>query len=108
MPICFDLDGTLGFFGGGFVLLRQALGDLWEREPSATDLAQCHGSTDWEIVDQLHAQRFGQALSEDGYRAYDQACLARFEQAFHPAARAPEVFHGLVAGLTDLVANFRT
>ena len=103
MPLCFDLDGTLGFFGGGYLLLRAALGDLWDTEPTAEELARCHGSTDWEIVGQLHTQRFGQPLTEEGYLDYDQACLARFSAAFGPQGRAPDIFHGLVAGLTQLV-----
>jgi phosphoglycolate phosphatase-like HAD superfamily hydrolase len=103
MPICFDLDGTLGFFGGGYVLLREALGELWHQEPSAEELGQCRGSTDWEIVDQLHAQRFGGPLTEAGYQAYDQACLARFVATFRPEVRVPDVFHGLVAGMTQLL-----
>ena len=103
MPLCFDLDGTLGFFGGGYLLLRAALGDLWGQEPTAEELALCSGSTDWEIVGQLHAQKFGQALTEADYQAYDQACLARFSAAFCPQGRTPDVFHGLVAGLTHLV-----
>ena len=27
MPICFDLDGTLGTFSSGYLLLREALGE---------------------------------------------------------------------------------
>jgi phosphoglycolate phosphatase-like HAD superfamily hydrolase len=103
MPICFDLDGTLGTFDGGFHLLRAALGDLWQREPTVEDLGRCHGSTDWEIVGQLHQLRFGQRLTEAGYHAYDRACLARFSAEFSPGGRAPEVFRGLVAGLTHLL-----
>ena len=103
MPLCFDLDGTLGFFGGGYLLLRAALGDLWGQEPTAEELARCSGSTDWEIVGQLHTQRFGQTLTEAGYLAYDQACLARFAAEFHALGRAPDIFQGLVTGLTRLV-----
>lgn len=103
MPLCFDLDGTLGFFGGGYVLLREALGELWGREPSAEDLAQCSGSTDWEIVEQLHARRFGQPLSEAAYSAYDRACLARFSATFCPEGRSPTVFQGLVLGMNQLL-----
>jgi phosphoglycolate phosphatase-like HAD superfamily hydrolase len=103
MPLCFDLDGTIGSFGGGYVLLRQALGDLWGTEPTAEDLRACAGSTDWEIVDELHRKRFGRPLPEDMYRTYDQACLRRFRAAFHPEGRSPMVFRGLVAGMARLV-----
>jgi phosphoglycolate phosphatase-like HAD superfamily hydrolase len=99
----FDLDGTLGSFGGGYVLLRQALGDLWGAEPSADDLRGCSGSTDWEIVDELHRKRFGSPLTLEGYEAYDRACLNRFQGAFHPEGRHPEIFQGLVEGMTRLV-----
>ena len=103
MPICFDLDGTLGFFGGGYLLLREALGELWQRQPSLEELGQCQGSTDWEIVGQLHALRFGAAMTEAHYRTYDQACLSRFRAAFSPQGRVPDIFHGLVAGMTELL-----
>jgi phosphoglycolate phosphatase-like HAD superfamily hydrolase len=103
MPLCFDLDGTIGSFGGGYVLLRQALGDLWGEEPSADELRGCSGSTDWEIVDELHRKKFGAALSIEGYEAYDRACLNRFQSAFHPEGRRPEVFQGIVEGMTHLV-----
>lgn len=103
MPLCFDLDGTLGSFGGGYVLLRQALGDLWGDEPTAEDLKACSGSTDWEIVDELHRKRLGQPLSEETYQVYDQACLRRFQHAFHPERRSPTIFRGLVAGMARLV-----
>ena len=103
MPLCFDLDGTIGFFGGGYVLLRQALGDLWGEEPSAEDLRACTGSTDWEIVDELHRMRFGNQLTIEGYQAYDQACLRRFEGEFHPERRKPEIFQGIILGMTRLV-----
>ena len=68
MPLCFDLDGTLGLFGGGYLLLREALGDLWGEPPTAAELALCQGSTDWEIVDQLYAVRFGGAHPGRGLR----------------------------------------
>jgi len=103
MALCFDLDGTLGSFGGGYVLLRQALGDLWGHEPSAEELALCPGSTDWEIVDHLHRHRLGQPMTEDSYAAYDRACLARFSSALHPEGRSPVVFEGLVAGMVLLL-----
>lgn len=103
MALCFDLDGTLGSFGGGFVLLRQALGDLWGQEPSAEELGLCSGSTDWEIVDELHRRQFGTALSNEAYEAYDWACLARFKGAFHPEGRAPVIFEGIVAGMSLLL-----
>jgi phosphoglycolate phosphatase-like HAD superfamily hydrolase len=103
MALCFDLDGTLGFFSGGYVLLRQALGDLWGREPRAEDLALCKGSTDWEIVEQLHRMRFGGPLAPEAYDRYGQACLARFQAAFHPEGQRPAIHQGIVQGLTRLL-----
>jgi len=103
MPLCFDLDGTLGSFGGGYVLLRQALGELWGQEPTGEELQSCQGSTDWEIVDELHQKRFGEPLSLAAYEAYDQACLARFEVTFHPEGRQAVVHQGLVTGMTRLL-----
>jgi phosphoglycolate phosphatase-like HAD superfamily hydrolase len=103
MPLCFDLDGTIGSFGGGYVLLRQALGDLWGAEPTAADLQVCAGSTDWEIVDELHRKRFGTAVPSEAYERYDEACLLRFQGTFHPAGRSPEVFQGMVTGMTWLL-----
>lgn len=38
MPLCFDLEGTLGTFGGGYVLLREALGELWGQPPGEAEL----------------------------------------------------------------------
>ena len=86
MPLCFDLDGTLGLFGGGYLLLREALADIWGEQPSAAELALCHGSTDWEIVDQLHAVRFGGSIPDPDYAAYDRACLSRVTPAAVVAA----------------------
>src|SRR5512145_3250345 len=103
MPLCFDLDGTLGSFGGGYLLLRQALGELWGAEPSAAELQACAGSTDWEIVDEMHRLRFGSPLSVADYEAYDRACLARFQAAFHPNGRSPVIHQGIVAGMGRLV-----
>lgn len=103
MALCFDLDGTLGTFGGGYVLLRQALGDLWGQEPSAEELSRCPGSTDWEIVDHLQRMHHGSPLSAADYDAYDRACLARFEAEFHLDGRAPVVFEGIVAGMVHLL-----
>jgi phosphoglycolate phosphatase-like HAD superfamily hydrolase len=102
MPLCFDLDGTLGLFGGGFHLLRAALGDVWGEVPSPADLASCRGSTDWEIVAQLYRMRFGQDLPEPVYAAYDQACLARFSATFRPQGTRPTVFTGIIAGMARL------
>jgi phosphoglycolate phosphatase-like HAD superfamily hydrolase len=102
MPLCFDLDGTLGQFGGGYLLLREALGQLWGEQPSAADLALCHGSTDWEIVDQLHGLRFKQGISEAAYAAYDLACLSRFAATFHPEGRRHTAFEGIIAGMALL------
>lgn len=103
MPLCFDLDGTIGSFGGGYVLLRQALGDLWGEEPTAADLKACSGSTDWEIVDELHRKRFGSTMPVAAYQQYDRACLQRFQGAFHSAGRSPDVFVGIVEGMARLV-----
>lgn len=103
MPICFDLDGTLGLFEGGYGLLREALGALWGQEPTAQALSQCTGSTDWEIVAQLHLLHFGQPLTEAGYAAYDRACLDRFSRTFHPQGRLPAIFQGIVTGMTQLL-----
>jgi phosphoglycolate phosphatase-like HAD superfamily hydrolase len=103
--LMFDLDGTLGFFGGGYLLLREALGDVWGEPPTAAELALCQGSTDWEIVDQLHGMRFGTQLSEAGYADYDRACLARFTAAFHPERRTPTIFKGIIAGMARLVED---
>lgn len=103
MPICFDLDGTLGSFGGGYVLLRQALGELWGEEPTAAELQSCAGSTDWEIVDELHRKRFGLPLEIAAYEAYDQSCLARFQATFHPEGRRPVVHQGIIEGMGRLV-----
>lgn len=103
MPLCFDLDGTLGSFGGGYVLLRQALGELWGQEPTAAELQACAGSTDWEIVDELHRLRFGSPLSVCDYEAYDRACLARFEATFHEKGRKPTIHQGIVTGMHHLV-----
>jgi phosphoglycolate phosphatase-like HAD superfamily hydrolase len=99
MPICFDLDGTLGSFGGGYALLRQALGALWSSEPDREELLACRGSMDWEIVDELHRARYGRPLEPQHYLAYEEACLARFEAAFpaHPPAHTS--FEGILQGL---------
>ena len=102
MPICFDLDGTLGTFGWGYVLLRQALGELWGQEPSAEELMACTGSTDWEIVDELHRARFGLPLTPEGYEAYDQICLAHFRAAYHPHGKSPVAFLGILEGMARL------
>ncbi|MDE3032260.1 MAG: HAD family hydrolase [Acidobacteriota bacterium] len=99
MPLCFDLDGTLGHFSAGFVLLREALGELWGTAPTAEELGRCVGSTDWEIVDELHRMRFGAGLTEPGYAAYEQACVARFRTAFGPGGLAPAAYAGILEGL---------
>lgn len=105
MPICFDLDGTLGSFVGGYVLLRRALGELWGGEPSAEDLRACAGSTDWEIVEELHLARFGRPLSEDHYEAYQEGCLRRFTEAFPEAPAAHSAFPGLVGAVAELLVR---
>ncbi|MDR3671721.1 MAG: haloacid dehalogenase-like hydrolase [Holophaga sp.] len=102
MPLCFDLDGTLGHFGGGFLILLEALGDLWGEPPSQAELALCAGSTDWEIVDQLHAMRFGGPIPEEVYAAYDRACATRFAATFHPEGRLHTAFEGIIAGMAGL------
>jgi phosphoglycolate phosphatase-like HAD superfamily hydrolase len=102
MPLCFDLDGTIGSFDGGYRLLRQALGDLWGAPPTPEDLSHCHGSTDWEIVGQLFAMRFGGTFTEAAYAEYDRAVLARFTTHFHPDANQPKVFKGIIAGMARL------
>lgn len=102
MPICFDLDGTLGSFGGGYLLLRQALASLWGEEPGAEELHACAGSTDWEIVAELHQARFGRPLAEDHYNAYQAGCLGRFEDAFPAAPQVHRAFPGLVGALRSL------
>jgi len=101
--LMFDLDGTLGHFGGGYVLLREALGGLWGGEPTEEELRRCKGSTDWEIIGQLHAQRFPGPMLAADYARYEQACLDRFQRTFHPEGRAPVAFRGLIEGLARLV-----
>jgi phosphoglycolate phosphatase-like HAD superfamily hydrolase len=105
VPICFDLDGTLGHFSSGFVLLREALGELWGEAPTAEDLGRCSGSTDWEIVDALHQLRFGRDLDEAGYAAYEAACVARFHAAFAPGGREAVAFAGILEGMHRLAAS---
>ena len=105
MPICFDLDGTLGHFSSGFVLLREALCELWGEAPTSEALGRCTGSTDWEIVAELHLERYGQALDEAGYDAYEAACVARFRATFRPGGRAPDPFQGILAGMHQLAAR---
>jgi phosphoglycolate phosphatase-like HAD superfamily hydrolase len=107
MPLCFDLDGTLGHFSSGFVLLREALGGLWGGAPTAEELGRCGGSTDWEIVDELHRMRFGLPLTEAGYADYEQACVARFRTAFAPGGLAPAPHAGILEGLHRLAARHR-
>lgn len=65
--VMIDLDGTLGSFGGGYVLLRQALGELWGQEPSAAELQACAGSTDWEI-DRAKPRLHEVAVAREGVR----------------------------------------
>ncbi|HET6329367.1 MAG TPA: HAD hydrolase-like protein [Holophagaceae bacterium] len=103
MPLCFDLDGTLGSFGGGYLLLRETLAELWGTPVEKAELDACAGSTDWEIVDELHRARFGRGLEDDGYSAFESACLAKFRATFHPAGRAPLPHMGLIEGLGILL-----
>ena len=107
MPICFDLDGTLGHFSSGFVLLREALGGLWGETPTVEELGRCGGSTDWEIVETLHQMRFGRSLDEAEYAAYEIACVARFREAFAPGARDATAFRGVLEGMHRLAATHR-
>jgi phosphoglycolate phosphatase-like HAD superfamily hydrolase len=108
MPVMFDLDGTLGHFSAGFVLLREALGGIWGEAPTLEELRLCRGSTDWEIVDELHQMRFEQGLDEAGYSAYEVACVARFREVFTPGAAAGAVgYEGILAGLHQLAATRR-
>jgi len=103
MPLCFDLDGTLGSFGGGYVLLRKALGDLWGEAPTALQLEACTGSTDWEILEELHRQRFGMPMPLNVYERYGEACLSCFQGTFHPEGQSPEVFQGIITGMVKLL-----
>jgi phosphoglycolate phosphatase-like HAD superfamily hydrolase len=106
MPLCFDLDGTLGHFSSGFVLLREALGSLWEGgAPTPEELACCQGSTDWEIVDELHRGRFGTNLSESNYMAYERVCVARFREAFRPGGLRPSAHAGILEGMHRLAGS---
>jgi phosphoglycolate phosphatase-like HAD superfamily hydrolase len=107
VPICFDLDGTLGHFSSGFVLLREALGHVWGQEPSVEELRLCGGSTDWEIVDELHRMRFGRNLDEAGYASYESACVTRFREVFAPGAREAVGYAGVLAGMHQLAASRR-
>ncbi len=102
MPLCFDLDGTLGTFGGGYLLLREALGLQWGEAPRADELHACRGSTDWEIVDELHRARFGEGLSDLAYAAFQTICLARFQATFHPEGKIPVAHQGIIKGLHQL------
>jgi len=105
MPLCFDLDGTLGHFSSGFVLLREALGELWGTAPTAEDLGRCTGSTDWEIVDELHRMRFGSGLDETGYEAYQATCVERFRAAFVPGGREAVAYAGIIDALHRLAEH---
>ncbi len=104
MPVCFDLDGTLGHFSSGFVLLREALGDVWGRTPTVEELRLCHGSTDWEIVEELHQLRFGRSLDEVGYSTYESACVARFRAVFTSGAQEAVGYRGILEGMHRLAA----
>ncbi|HJW08256.1 MAG TPA: HAD hydrolase-like protein, partial [Holophagaceae bacterium] len=101
--LCFDLDGTLGHFRPGYLLLRQALAELWGGEPTMEELRACAGSTDWEIVDELHRSRFGQGLEDEAYGDFERRCLARFEATFHPEGQLPVGYAGILEGLHRLV-----
>jgi phosphoglycolate phosphatase-like HAD superfamily hydrolase len=103
MPICFDLDGTLGSFRGGYTLLRETVGELMGDMPTQEELEACVGSTDWEIVDELHRNRFGSPIGEHTYAAYEKACLARFEGLFDGRKQSPVAHHGLIRSMTALL-----
>jgi phosphoglycolate phosphatase-like HAD superfamily hydrolase len=107
VPICFDLDGTLGHFSSGFVLLREALGGIWGWMPTVEELRLCRGSTDWEIVNELHQTRFGRGLDEAGYSAYESACVARFQAVFTSGARVAVCHEGILDGMHQLAASRR-
>jgi len=107
MPICFDLDGTLGTFSSGYLLLREALGELWGQAPTREELSRCSGSTDWEIVDELHRIRYRTELEEAGYAAYEAACVRRFRQAFAPGGEAAVAFRGVLEGMHWLATTRR-
>lgn len=102
MPLCFDLDGTLGTFGGGYALLRATLGDLWGEAPDADELRACQGSTDWEIIGELHQARFGTGIGYGAYKEVEALCLDHFRAAFHPGGKAPVSFPGIIDGLHGL------
>lgn len=99
MPLCFDLDGTLGTFGGGYVLLRETLGELWGSAPSAAEVRACQGSTDWEILDELQRRRLGKALTPEEYERFDAACVDRFRTTFHPTGQSPKTHPGIIEGM---------
>ncbi len=105
VPICFDLDGTLGHFSSGFVLLREALGELWGQAPTVDELRLCRGSTDWEIVDELHQLRFGRGLDEAGYSAYETACVAGFRAVFTSGDQKAVGYAGILAGMHRLATT---
>lgn len=103
MPLCFDLDGTLGTFGGGYALLRESLSELWGSPVEKAHLERCAGSTDWEIVDELHRLRFGRGLEDEDYEAFERSCLLKFQSAFHTQGRSPLPHAGLIQGLSHLL-----
>lgn len=107
MPICFDLDGTLGTFGGGYVLLREALGEVWGSPPKPEELRACLGSTDWEIADELHRSRFGSGLENLAFQEFEAVCLARFRATFHPEGKLPVAFQGIIEGMHQLAERGR-
>jgi phosphoglycolate phosphatase-like HAD superfamily hydrolase len=69
------------------------------------ELQRCQGSTDWEIVDELHRMRFGCGLDEAGYEAYEQACVTRFRAAFAPGGREAVAYRGVLEGMHQLAAT---
>jgi phosphoglycolate phosphatase-like HAD superfamily hydrolase len=103
MPLCFDPDGTLGHFRPGYLLLRQTLGEMWGQEPALEELRACSGSTDWEILDELHRTRFGHGLEDGDYEEFGRRCRLRFEATFHPDVQMPVAYAGILEGLHRLM-----
>jgi len=69
------------------------------------ELKRCTGSTDWEIVDELHQMRFARPLEEAGYAVYEAACVARFRTTFAPGGSQAVAYAGILEGLHQLAAR---
>ncbi len=50
-------------------------------------------------MDELHRIQAGGPISASGYGAFEARMLARFQREFHPQARRPQVFDGILGGL---------